>query len=89
MATTTKNAYDWTEAADPLKLNERFVQAGKRASNVYLDGYEKLVDAFTSVPEKLAEQSRSDVVKEAVQAQVDATRQLTAAYTSAARELIR
>lgn len=89
MATASNSSYDWREIFDPFRLNERVVEAAKRAGRLYLDGYEKFVHGLTAVPEKAAEQTRSDVVKEAVQAQVEATRQLTAAYTAAARELIR
>jgi hypothetical protein len=89
MATATKtpqNLNDATEQA--VQSGERFVEAGKRAGNLYLDSYDKLVEGVTSFQQKLAEQSQNDAVKSVVATQVDMTRQLASAYTSAARELI-
>jgi hypothetical protein len=89
MATATKTPRDLHDATEQVtELNERFVEAGKRAGNLYLDSYEKLVDGVTSFQQKLAEQSQNDAVKSVVATQVDITRQLASAYTSAARELI-
>jgi hypothetical protein len=89
MATATKTPRNLNDATDQVvEANERFVQAGKRAGNLYLDSYEKLVEGVTSFQQKLAEQSQNDAVKSVVATQVDVTRQLASAYTSAARELI-
>jgi hypothetical protein len=89
MATATKTPRDLHDATEQVtELNERFVEAGKRAGNLYLDSYEKLVDGVTSFQQKLAEQSQNDAVKSVVATQVDITRQLASAYTSGARELI-
>jgi hypothetical protein len=89
MATATKIPTDFSAAAEHVSdLNERLVNAGKRASSRYLDGYEKLVENVTSFQQKLADQSRNGTVQSVVKTQVDLTRQLTAAYTSAAREFI-
>jgi hypothetical protein len=69
-------------------FNERFVEVGKRAANLCLDSYDRLVEGVTSFQQKLAEQSHSEAVKSVVATQVDMTRELASAYTSAARELI-
>ena len=89
MATATKNPRNFNDAAEQVvELNERLVEAGKRAGNLYLDSYDKLVEGVTSFQQKLADQSHNDAVKSVVATQVDVTRQLASAYTSAARELI-
>jgi hypothetical protein len=89
MATATKTPKNLNDATEQItQLNERFVEAGKRAGNLYLDSYEKFVEGFTSFQQKLAEQSQNDTVKSVVATQVDATRELASAYTSAVRELI-
>jgi hypothetical protein len=89
MATATKTRRDLNDHTEQItELNERFVEAGKRAGNLYLDSYDKLVDGVTSIQQKLADQSQNDAVKSVVATQVDVTRHLASAYTSAARELI-
>ena len=89
MTTATKTPRSLDDATDQfVQVNERFVDAGKRAGNLYLDSYDKLVEGVTSFQQKLAEQSQNEAVKSVVATQVDMTRQLASAYTSAARELI-
>ncbi len=89
MATATKTRRDLNDHTEQVtELNERFIEAGKRAGKVYLDSYDKLVDGITSFQEKVAEQSQNDAVKSVVATQVDVTRLLASAYSSAARELI-
>jgi hypothetical protein len=89
MATATKTPKSFNDAAEQaVQFNERFVEAGKRAGNLYLDSYDKLVEGVTSFQQKLAEQSQNDAVKSVVATQVEMTRQLASAYTSAARDLI-
>ena len=89
MATATKTPRSLNDATEQItQQGERFVEAGKRAGNLYLDSYEKFVEGVTSFQQKLAEQSQNDAVKSVVATQVDATRELASAYTSAVRELI-
>ncbi len=89
MATATKTPRNLNDATERItQQGERFVEAGKRAGNLYLDSYEKFVEGVTSFQQKLAEQSQNDAVKSVVTTQVDATRELASAYTSAVRELI-
>lgn len=89
MATATKNNHGFEASEERVtQLNERLVEAGKHAGNLYLDGYDKFVESATSFQQKLAEQSKNEAVKSVVATQVDLTRQFASAYTSAARELI-
>ena len=89
MATATKTHQDLNGAAEQVtELNERLVEAGKRAGNLYLDSYDKLVEGVTAFQRKLAEQSHNEAVQSVVATQVDLTRELASAYSSAAREFI-
>jgi hypothetical protein len=89
MATAKTTTPDLNDAADQIaKLNERFVEAGKRASNIYLDSYEKLIEGVTSFQQKFADRSQDDTIKSVVSTQADLKRQLASAYSSVAREVI-
>jgi len=89
MATATKNTHTVNEAAEQVaQLNERMVEAGKRAGSLYLDSVDKLVDSVAAFQTKLAEQSRNESIQTLIATQADVTRQIASAYTSAARELI-
>lgn len=89
MATATKTNHHLDAIEEQVtRLNERLVEAGKRAGTLYLDSYDKVVESVTSAQHKLAEQSNNDAVKSVVASQVDLTRQFASAYTSAARGLI-
>ncbi len=89
MATAAKTHNDLNGSAERVtQLNERLVEAGKRAGNLYLDSYEKFVEGATSFQQKLAEQSKNDTVKSVVATQVDLTRELASTYMATARELI-
>lgn len=88
MTTATKTHHLDATEEQVTQLNERLVEAGKRAGNLYLDSYDKFVESATSFQQKLGEQSKNDAVKSVVATQVDLTRQFASAYTSAARELI-
>ena len=49
MATATKTHQDLNGAAEQVtELNERLIEAGKRAGNLYLDSYDKLVEGVTA-----------------------------------------
>ena len=89
MATAPKTHHDLNGASEQVtQLNERLVEAGKRAGNLYLDSYDSFVESATSFQQKLGEQSKNDAVKSVVGTQVDLTRQFASAYTSAARKMI-
>ncbi len=89
MATSTKTTPDPTAAFEQLiELNERFVTAGKRVGNVYVDGCEKLLEGVTTYQQTLAAQSHNDAVESMIGTQLDVTRQLVSAYTSAARAIL-
>ena len=70
------------------RVNDRLVDAGRRAGYRYLDSYETFVDRVISVQQKLAAQSRNDALKSLVTAQTELERQMASAYASAARKLI-
>jgi hypothetical protein len=89
MATAKTSTPDLNEAADKItQLNDRLLETGKRVGNLYIDGYEKLIERVTSSQQQFAERSHADTIKSVVSTQVDLTRQFASAYTSAARRLI-
>jgi hypothetical protein len=70
------------------QINDRLLDAGRRASYRYLDSYDAFVDRVISVQQKLAAQSRNEALKSIASTQADLARQMSTAYTTAARKLI-
>ena len=89
MTPAAKASDEFTGAtAHAAELNERLVEAGRRAGSRYLDSYETFVERVITAQQKFAKQSGSDTVRSILEKQGDMTRQVTSAYTSAARKLI-
>jgi hypothetical protein len=90
MATTnekTKNvAEDTTERI--RDLNERIVEASKKAGGAYLDTYEKALESIADYQETVAKRSDIDWVSTIVEAQAKFTRELTKVYISTGRKLV-
>jgi hypothetical protein len=86
--TTTK---DTTEATTERirDLNERILDAGKKAGGAYLDAYEKALESIADYQEKVAKQSDVEWVSTIVDAQARFTRDLTKLYVSTGRELLK
>jgi hypothetical protein len=68
---------------------EQVLAAARKASNLYLDSYEKAVDRTTELQLKLAGLSQQEWLKSLIEAQVDVTRELTSSYTTTARSLLK
>jgi hypothetical protein len=85
---TTKNA---TEATTERirDLNERILDAGKKAGGAYLDACEKALESIADYQEKVAKQSDVEWVSTIVDAQARFTRDLTQLYVSTGRELLK
>jgi hypothetical protein len=89
MATAKTTAPDLDDAAGQIaKINERVLATSKRAGNLYIDSYDKLIEGVTSYQQKFAERVQDDTIKSFVSLQADVTRQFASVYSSAARELI-
>jgi hypothetical protein len=88
MATATKTQ---TEATTERirDLNERILDAGKKAGNAYLDAYEKTLQSIADYQETAAKQSDVEWISTVVDAQARFTRELTKVYVSTGRELLK
>jgi len=92
-ATSTKqqnNLYPDLEAAGERvrEANERFIEAGRKATSAYLDGVERYVGGLTQYERKLGAQSQVEAVTSLFDAHAKMTDDVTSATVSAARELI-
>jgi len=87
-ATATKNQ---TEATTERirDLNERILDAGKKAGSAYLDAYEKTLESIADYQESVAKQTDVEWVSTIVDAQARFTRELTKLYVSTGRELLK
>jgi hypothetical protein len=92
MATTeTKNGVPSFDATfEQVKdSGEQILAAARKASNLYLDSYEKAVNRTTDLQLRLAGLSQQEWLKSLVEAQVDITRELASSYTTTARTLLK
>ena len=91
-ATSTKTntvVPDFEAATERAReVNERLLDAGRKASSAYLDGVEKYVTDVTQFERKIAKQSHVDAVASMLGAHADLTEEITKVSVSAARELI-
>ena len=69
-------------------LNERILDAGKKAGNAYLDAYEKTLQSIADYQETTAKQTDVEWISTVVDAQARFTRELTKVYVSTGRELL-
>ena len=89
MATeTTKNA---TEATTERirDLNERILEAARKAGGAYLDAYEKALESIADYQERVAKQSDVEWISTIVDSQARFTRELTKLYVSTGRDLLK
>lgn len=91
MATKTEQtnnvAEDTTERI--RELNERIVEASKKAGGAYLDTYEKALESIADYQETVVKRSDIDWVSTIVDAQAKFTRELTKVYISTGRALVK
>ncbi len=84
------NEYTVDAATAQLReLNERATEAGKKATNLYLDAFEKTVTGFASLETKLAAASQVDWITDVVGAHANLTRDLGKTCVASARDLIK
>lgn len=69
-------------------LNERAMQAARTAGEASLGAYEKAMQSFVSVEERLAGATQLDWVKAIVGAQAEFVQNISGVYVSAARDLL-
>ena len=87
-ATATKNQTEATTGRI-RDLNERILDAGKKAGSAYLDAYEKTLESIADYQESVAKQTDVEWVSTIVDAQARFTRELTSLYVSTGRELLK
>jgi hypothetical protein len=78
-ATNTPPTADW---------NARLADAGRRASILGLDTYEKTVETVAAWERRVAQQAPNETVSTLLSAHADLSRDLAKAYTAAARDLV-
>jgi hypothetical protein len=70
-------------------LNERILDAGKKAGGAYLTAYEKALQSIVDYQEQVAKQTDVEWVSTIIEAQARFTRELTRLYVSTGRELLK
>jgi hypothetical protein len=70
------------------EANERLLEAGRKVTTAYLDGFERYVSGLTQFERKLGAQSQVETVSSLFDAHAKLTDDLTSAGVAAARDLI-
>ena len=88
MATTNKTQAEAT--TERIRdLNERIVEAARKAGGAYLDAYEKALESMAAYQEQVARSTDVDWISTIVESQAKFTRELTKLYVSTGRELLK
>lgn len=88
MATQETNENVEATVARIRELNERALSAARAAGQASLDAYEKALQSFVSVEERLASATQLDWVKAIVGAQAEFVQNISGVYVSAARDML-
>jgi hypothetical protein len=91
-ATQTRNQNEtlYEETAEKFRdLNERIVDASRKAGTAYIDAYEKGLRSVADYEEKLAEATPVEWVSTALSAQAGFVRDVSRATTTSAREFLK
>jgi hypothetical protein len=90
MATTTTTKNQTEATSERIRdLNERILEASKKAGTAYLDSYEKALKSIADYQESVAKQTDVDWISTVVDAQARFTRELTNLYVNTGRELLK
>jgi uncharacterized Ntn-hydrolase superfamily protein len=90
MATTAKTGNAVEETTERIRdLNERILEAGRKAGGAYLDAYEKALQSIADYQEQVATQTDVEWISMIVDAQAKFTRELTKLYVATGRELVK
>ena len=87
MATTTKTTDAPTEQL--RDLNQRILDAGKKAGGAYFDAYEKAAVSVAELQERTARQTEVEWLSSVLDAQARYTRELTKLWVSTGRDLLK
>ncbi|MBD0283580.1 MAG: hypothetical protein ICV69_15520 [Thermoleophilaceae bacterium] len=78
------------EAADRIRdLNERVIEASRKAGKAYLDAYETFLRGIADYQQKVADASRVEWFSALLNAQADFTHEVAKAATKTAREFLK
>ncbi len=92
MATQTKKKSEaaYEETAERLRdLNERIIEAGRKAGTAYLDAYEKNLRSVADYETKVAESTPVDWMASLLNAQANFVREVAKATTASGRDLLK
>jgi hypothetical protein len=93
MATQTRSKQDERIIEDTAQrirdLNERILEASKRAGKAYVDAYEKTLESIAAFQDRVGAASQVEFLSAIAHAQADFTRSIADAYTSAARSTLK
>ncbi len=70
------------------ELNERAIAAAREAGQSSLDAYEKALQSFVSVEERMADATQLDSVKAVIGAQSEFIQSISGVYLNAARDML-
>jgi hypothetical protein len=70
------------------ELNERLLDASRKAGKAYLDTTEKTLNSLADLEVKLADATNIELISTVANVHADITRDLAGAYVSTARELL-
>jgi len=92
-AAATNAAQQMSEGVEPTvarirELNERAIEAARSAGLSSLDAYEKALQSFVAVEERLANATQLDWVKAIVGAQAEFVQNISGTYLNAARDML-
>jgi hypothetical protein len=71
------------------ELNERIIDAGRKAGTQYLDVYERTLKTVADFQEKAGQSTQVDWITNLANVQANFIRESARAYTDAARELLK
>jgi DNA-binding ferritin-like protein len=88
--TQSKSETAYEEAAERIRsLNERIIEAARKAGATYLDAYEKNLRSIAEYEEKVAEATPVEWLGTLLNAQADFVREVAKAATASAREVLK
>jgi DNA-binding ferritin-like protein len=86
----SKSETAYEEAAERIRsLNERIIEAARKAGGTYLDAYEKSLRSIAEYEEKVAETTPVEWLGALLNAQADFVREVAKAATASAREVLK
>ena len=75
-----------SERAERIRqLNERALEASKKAGAAYMDAYEETLKSMVEHQERLAEMSPTEWARSMIEAQADFTREMAKFYEASAK----